>query len=319
MSNVIKPIFKASTCKFGNGYVQYIDEFPIKKQILEYLYTCLKYTDWAINDSLETVNESYSVSPFFKGFNYIMMATLVNKLPAVLLIEKDELKESLNDVSFNTVKILKAKTNLPLENFLGTIIDGQTIREATSPKLHFVVNNIMYLNGSCVNGTLKEKFELIDKWISSFTVSSYDPFDFRLPPLYTKNDYSKLVKALTHLEFPINGLLFHSTDGKQRFYFVEQQRGSDISKVITQVHTEPVSTNELIDTYYKQMLLTKTGQPDVYNVIDPSNNKPCGFALVQTMTDSHKLADLFQSTQKCMFKCVFSEKFGKWKPISQVN
>lgn len=324
MSNIIKPIFKASACKFGNGYIQYIDEFPIKKQVLEYLYSCLKYTDFAVDSNIENVNNTFTVSPYFRGFNYILMATLVNKLPAVLLIEKDELKPELNDVSFNMVKIMKAKTNLPLENFLGTIIDGQTIKEHNSNTLHFIVNDMFYLNGQHIQQSLTDKIKTMDSWISSFTVSQYDPFDFRLPPLYTQTDFTKLIKAMGHLEYPIIGLLFRSHDGNQKYYFVEQNRHTKVNTILNNTTEQQISlpnstSNDLVQTYYKLMMVVKTNQPDVYTLIDPTNNTKCGFALVQTLDDSHKLCEVFEHKQKQLFKCVFNDKFGKWKPISIVN
>jgi len=72
------------------------------------------------------------------------------------------------------------------------------------------------------------------------------------------------------------------------------------------------------------LYLTKTLEPDIYNIYETenTNDKLLGIALVQTMNDSKLLRTAFRDKNAMTFIkfiCTYDEKFNKWKAISQIQ
>ena len=68
------------------------------------------------------------------------------------------------------------------------------------------------------------------------------------------------------------------------------------------------------------LYLTKTNEPDIYNVYDKEDIKNMmGIALVQTLRDSKMLRMAFKDKNAMTiigFICKYNDKFQKWQPIA---
>jgi hypothetical protein len=75
---------------------------------------------------------------------------------------------------------------------------------------------------------------------------------------------------------------------------------------------------------YKELWISKTDDPDIYNIYDNHNiltSNKIGIAFVGTLQESIKIRNIFKdksTTITLKFKCVYNEKFKKYKPIEQI-
>jgi hypothetical protein len=75
---------------------------------------------------------------------------------------------------------------------------------------------------------------------------------------------------------------------------------------------------------YKELWISKTDDPDIYNIYDNHNiltSNKIGIAFVGTLQESIKIRNIFKdksTTITLKFKCIYNEKFKKYKPIEQI-
>jgi hypothetical protein len=81
------------------------------------------------------------------------------------------------------------------------------------------------------------------------------------------------------------------------------------------------SDNISCDEGQRLLFLTKTNDPDIYNIYESENikDKSIGIALVQTLKDSKMLREAFRDKNAMTiikFICSYNEKFKKWYAVS---
>jgi hypothetical protein len=94
------------------------------------------------------------------------------------------------------------------------------------------------------------------------------------------------------------------------------------SNDLTTLPIVSVPVQELILNSDERILwITKTDEPDVYNVYDNENTlstEKIGIAFVQGMTISKMLRISFKNKNAATnlkYKCIFNHKFNKWQPV----
>ena len=97
---------------------------------------------------------------------------------------------------------------------------------------------------------------------------------------------------------------------------------SIISSSSTIISTSNITT--LLNTSYSEMWISKTDEPDIYNIYDNHNiltSNKLGIAFIASLQDSIKMRNIFKdksTTITIKFKCNYNEKFKKYQPIEQI-
>lgn len=90
----------------------------------------------------------------------------------------------------------------------------------------------------------------------------------------------------------------------------------------TIISTSNITT--LLNTSYSEMWISKTDEPDIYNIYDNHNiltSNKLGIAFIASLQDSIKMRNIFKdksTTITIKFKCNYNEKFKKYQPIEQI-
>jgi hypothetical protein len=85
-----------------------------------------------------------------------------------------------------------------------------------------------------------------------------------------------------------------------------------------------VSVKQMVDKKYTDLWVSKTDDPDIYNIYDNHNiltSNKLGIAFIASLQDSIKMRNIFKdksTTITLKFKCNYNEKFKKFQPIEQI-
>jgi hypothetical protein len=85
-----------------------------------------------------------------------------------------------------------------------------------------------------------------------------------------------------------------------------------------------VPVNPILDKKYTDLWVSKTDDPDIYNMYDNHNiltSNKLGIAFIASLQDSIKMRNIFKdksTTITIKFKCNYNEKFKKFQPIEQI-
>jgi len=154
------------------------------------------------------------------------------------------------------------------------------------------------------------------------------PYDLKYKPKLYNFDESNIISVI------------RNTKDKTEFQSIVVQACdeniSNITQSINKVVYEPVELKadniEKIDRCKIQLYenekilyLVKTNEPDIYNIYetcDILNIHSIGIALVQTLSISKILRNAFKDknvTTHIKFKCIYDNKFEKWKPLEIIQ
>ena len=85
-----------------------------------------------------------------------------------------------------------------------------------------------------------------------------------------------------------------------------------------------VTVKPILDIKYTDLWVSKTDDPDIYNMFDNHNiltSNKLGIAFIASLQDSIKMRNIFKdksTTITIKFKCNYNEKFKKFQPIEQI-
>jgi len=85
-----------------------------------------------------------------------------------------------------------------------------------------------------------------------------------------------------------------------------------------------VPVKAILDIKYTDLWVSKTDDPDIYNMYDNHNiltSNKLGIAFIASLQDSIKMRNIFKdksTTITIKFKCNYNEKFKKFQPIEQI-
>jgi hypothetical protein len=233
--------------------------------------------------------------------------------------------------TYHQPRIIIGRGLFDIELFKGTLIDGEMVR-TESNKWIFLTNDLIAYQGTyLINKQLPDRINIL-----------YDLFENKYTPddvmdvcnYFIKSFYNLCCDSILKLpEFPytIRGIYFVAYNLKYKPKLLNYNE--DIIKnvvITTKEITEFKLKNITIDqnVVEKQViqqqslnskqfvfLLSKTDNPDVYNVYD--NDEYKGIACIQSIHMSHFIRNFFKNksiTISIQFNCIFNKLFNKWEP-----
>jgi len=238
-----------------------------------------------------------------------------------------------------------------------TLLDGEMIK-TTENKWVFIINDIIAYEGNKMdNIILPERLKIIYTILETkYTPDEIcDVCSYKVKNYYylSKKSLNELLTISKDLNYTCRGIYFSSYYIKHKpklFNFNEdiivavQKKVKDItefkeleltkkdvtSKSSLNTSQTIISTSNIIpmepkkNEDYKELWISKTDDPDIYNIYDNHNiltSNKIGIAFVGTLQESIKIRNIFKdksTTITLKFKCVYNEKFKKYKPIEQI-
>ena len=245
--------------------------------------------------------------------------------------------------------------------FKNTLLDGEMIK-TTENKWIFIINDIIAYEGNKMdNVILPERLKIVYNILETKYTSDEicDVCSYKVKNYYylSKKSLNELLTISKNLNYTCRGIYFSSYYIKHKpklFNFNEdiivavQKKVKDITEfkelnkkeesehssllpttpvisqqsIISTSNIVPLESKNNVD--YKELWISKTDDPDIYNIYDNHNiltSNKIGIAFVGTLQESIKIRNIFKdksTTITLKFKCVYNEKFKKYKPIEQI-
>jgi len=224
--------------------------------------------------------------------------------------------------------------------FKNTLLDGEMVK-CKDDTWTFLINDIVCYEGIHLKSkTLPERLNIIYNMLATqYTPDkTIDVCNYKVKTYYKL--YKESIEAIQELAKTLNytcrGIYIWPFDlkYKPKLYNFDDTNINEVvrkTKDVTEFKTieDVKKTEEVviekkcdinIGENDKVLYLTKTNEPDIYNVYDSENIKNMlGIALVQTLRDSKMLRTAFKDKNAMTiiaFVCTYNDKFKKWHPIA---
>ena len=319
--------------QLGNNEAMFVNN-DIKQNIINYLFDKLDLTKYRYI-MLNTIqklkflkeNEHY-VSPNFKGYNYLLIMITLNNKKYCVFIDRRKLNYNKSQIDIRTLPVLQIFLKTSDDIFKGTIIDGKMIQ--SDNKYFFLIQDCFYLMGEKITDPIDIKLnrmnEIINLYLNKMCCKNCE---FKVNKLYTYDELPELINnIMTNIKLNTNGIVFYpKLSGINVIHVEKKQEKVSISNMETVKQSSYHIIYDFVDflnnrTYsyeqnskMKQLFLTKTDIPDVYNVYEKQNTDKIGIALVPNLKTSHMLSKTVKNTS-VKFNCVYNNKFKKWLPLT---
>jgi hypothetical protein len=282
------------------------------------------------------------------GNPYYIFFTLYNDVPIIYFIDKKV------HPGYQKPRILLARGLFDISLYKNTLLDGEMVK-CNDNKWTFLINDIICNEGVFLQKeSLPERLNIIYNLLETkhtpnniIDVCNYKVKTYFYP--YQDSIY-ELIKISKLLNYTCRGIYLWSYDIKHKpklYNFDEDIIINVVRKVKDETEFKTFTDNNSIDLISKTIIsdapvsstthdtadnmtlnsderilwITKTDEPDVYNVYDNENTlstEKIGIAFVQGMTISRMLRLSFKNKNAATnlkYKCIFNNKFNKWQPI----
>lgn len=283
------------------------------------------------------------------GNKYYIYFSTYNDVPIIYFIDMKI------HTGYEKPRIILGRGLFDKSLFKNTLLDGEMIK-TTDNKWVFIINDIIAYEGNKLdNVILPERLKIIyDILEKKYTPDNIcDVCSYKVKSYYhlSKKSLNELLTISKELNYTCRGIYFSSYYIKHKpklFNFNEdiiiavhkkikdttefkelvQKKDVVINQPIT-IPTNILSTSNIIPEpaiklNYKELWISKTDDPDIYNVYDNHNiltSNKIGVAFIGTLQESIKIRNIFKdksTTITIKFKCTYNEKFKKYKPIEQI-
>lgn len=278
------------------------------------------------------------------GNPYYIFFTLYNDVPIIYFIDKKV------HPGYQKPRILLARGLFDISLYKNTLLDGEMVKRKDN-KWTFLINDIICNEGVYLQKeTLPERLNIIYNLLETKHTPNniIDVCDFKVKTYFYpyQDSINELIKISKLLDYTCRGIYLWSYDIKHKpklYNFDEDiiinvvrkvkdesdfQVFSDNTEKIESVVEKEVILEEIKELIIKDdekiLWITKTDEPDVYNLYDNENtlsSTKIGIALVSGMNVSKMLRIGFKNKNaaanlKC--KCIYNTKFNKWSPIEML-
>jgi len=338
------------TTKFGTSDAIIINDFGLKKQIIDFLFSSIDLSNFRYNmlNNLQRLqflkeNEHY-VTPNFMGYNYLLLFLTIDNTKYCVAVDKKNLSYHKNQVNIKKVNMYKLLIGASNSIFRGTIFDCKLINNSSSDannkmtyRYFMLIKDCFYLMGNkIIDLEMMQKISHIDNVIKTqFTGGSKcKNFIFKINKLNTYSELKELIeKVLPTCSIKCQGLVFYPKySGINVVYLDKKQDKVDISsknttdnKVIESKSYDMIInlTNFLKNRDYsyetsgkaKKLWLKSTDIPDVYNIFEDINDQKLGIAHIPNLKISHLCEKEFKNVTERRFLCRYNKNFKKWMPV----
>jgi hypothetical protein len=326
--------------QFGSNEAIIVDTI-IKYKIIEYLYSQInvsKHRFVILNNinKLKFLQENeHSVSPNFRGYNYFLIMITIDNKKYCVAIDRKKLSYNINQIDMVNLNIIQINMRVPETFFQGTIFDGKLIQNNNN--YVFLIQDCFYLMGNnLLDMEMKPKINYLDNIFKTYfnTNMNYcNNFSFRLNKLYEYSELSELIfNVLPTLKIPNNGITFFpKLSGINVIHIEKKMEKPVINNTIEKIDNKSYHiiynfTDFLKNRSYsyennektKQLYLTRTLIPDVYDLSEKENTTKIGIAHIPNLKISQYCNDIIKD-KPLKFNCIMCNRFKKWIPIDVVN
>lgn len=268
------------------------------------------------------------------GNRYYLYFTLYNDIEIMYYIDKKI------HPGYQRPRIIFGRGLFDKNLFKNTLLDGEMVK-CKDDTWTFLINDIVCYEGIHLkNKTLPERLNIIYNMLATqYTPDkTIDVCNYKVKTYY--NLYKESIEAIQELAKTLNytcrGIYIWPFDlkYKPKLYNFDDTNIIEVvrkTKDVTEFKTieDVTKTDEVIiekkchiniGVNDKVLYLTKTNEPDIYNVYDGEDIKNMlGIALVQTLRDSKMLRTAFKDKNAMTviaFVCTYNDKFKKWHPLA---
>lgn len=325
---------------FSNRIAFNIKSSEHKDLILHDLYT--KYNIKILqrhHHNLDSNNVNFILSNHMmnlrsNGNRYYLYFTLYNDIETMYYIDKKI------HPGYQRPRIIFGRGLFDKKLFKNTLLDGEMVK-CKDDTWTFLINDIICYEGIYLsNKTLPERLDIIYNLLNKqYTPDkTIDVCNYKIKTYFNmfKESIEEIEKISKELNYTCRGIYIwpYNLKYKPKLYNFDDsniievvRKTKDITefKTINTTETESKqeisnSTNTVIGENDKVLYLTKTNEPDIYNVYEKEDIKNMmGIALVQTLKDSKMLRMAFKDKNAMTvigFICKYNDKFQKWQPIA---
>tara|TARA_B100000795_G_scaffold2296_1_gene1606 strand:- start:16448 stop:17281 length:834 start_codon:yes stop_codon:yes gene_type:complete len=268
------------------------------------------------------------------GNRYYLYFTLYNDVEIMYYIDKKI------HPGYQRPRIIFGRGLFDKNLFKNTLFDGEMVK-CKDDSWTFLINDIICYEGiHLTNKTLPERlniiYNLLDKQYTPD--KTIDVCNYKIKTYFNmyKESIEEIEKISKELNYTCRGIYIwpYSLKYKPKLYNFDDsnivevvRKTKDITEFKTTTNVENIPKivtknviNEIIGENDRILYLTKTNEPDIYNVYDKEDIKNMlGISLVQSLNDSKMLRLAFKDKNAMTviaFICTYNEKFKKWQPIS---
>jgi hypothetical protein len=326
--------------QIGSGDANFID-YDTKSKVVDWLYSKLdlsKHRYVILNNvmKLKSLQEDiHYVSPNFKGYNYLLLMLTLESKHYCVAIDRKKLSYHKSQLDMKTIQIMRIHMNTTDAIFRGTIFDGKLIQ--TNNKYIFLIQDCFYLMGNKIlDMEMKQKMTHIDSIMKTHFISNVKPycsnFEFKLNRLHTYDELEGMIKTMPTISIDTNGIIFYPPKSGITILHIEKK----VEKVEISSNSEMIeqkSYNIIVDfvnfiksrnysyesgSNMKQLWLTRTMIPDVYDISEKEDGDKMGIAMIPNLKTSH-MCELLIQDNPVRFNCVYNNKFKKWIPLNKLD
>lgn len=268
------------------------------------------------------------------GNRYYLYFTLYNDIEIMYYIDKKI------HPGYQRPRIIFGRGLFDKKLFKNTLLDGEMVK-CKDDSWTFLINDIVCYEGIHLkNKTLPERLNIIYNMLATqYTPDkTIDVCNYKVKTYYNlyKESINAIQELTKNLNYTCRGIYIWPYDlkYKPKLYNFDDTNIIEVvrrTKDITEFKTiENITKTEevVIEKKYdinigeddKVLYLTKTNEPDIYNVYDNEGiNNMLGIALVQTLRDSKMLRTAFKDKNAMTiiaFICTYNNKFKKWHPLA---
>jgi len=306
-------------------------EYKLKNELLDYIYQNidlyqLRYSILRTTEHAQQLkHQQFHVTPHYHGYNYLLIfKKLSNNITCIYLVYRIDLKFRREDNNTNQIRIYKLSNLNYLDNsdnldsFDNTIIDGKLVFKKEE-KL-FLISDIYYQKSiKILNIKIVDKLEQFKNEINYLSKLLSNYFEIKLIRLYIYSDMNELVyNKIKSSDFKINGLVFIPQRSNRIFLYTNDEEFDNIKispNLDNQTNIPNIKFPTNIDLEERTLLLQKTLIVDVYEVFTLDKTFRFGICHVPNIELSHKLRNYFETNNQLISKCVYDNKFSKWRSL----
>lgn len=273
------------------------DNLSIKEQLISFLYKTIN-NGKIVSHNIETIidldtikTNQYRIYPKFIGPELLWTFKQIDGMSLLLIINKNDLKDEMDKIDYNTIRIYTLKLQIQSDYYNNTIFDGNLVM--INDNLTFIINNV-YL----VKGTKPMNFDKINNLVNNFNDVPHKLIDFKINKSHQLSELIELIEKIKTNKL-LEGLYFI---GKINYHFI-------------------INKNEEI-TIEGVFLIKKNNVnlPDVYDLYLNNDGKLIQLDKIAYIKDKHTSLLIQSALEKdeseCVVRCRYNTKFKKWQILN---
>ena len=297
----------------------------LKNELLDYIYTNidifqLRYSILrTVEHAQQLKHQTFHITSHFHGYNYLLIfKKLSDNIVGIYLVYRIDLKFKRDENKPYNIKIYKLNQNQDINHMDNTIIDGKLVFKKEQ-KLFLISDIYYYSNEKLLNMKIIDKFEKYNNQINQLNQLLIDYFESKIIRIYKYSDMNDLVyNRIKNSDYKINGLVFIPQRSNRTFIYINDEEFENIKtspNLDVQTDISNIKLPSNINLEERTLLLQKTLNIDVYEVFTLDKTFRFGICHVPNIELSHKLRQYFETNNQLITKCIYDNKFSKWKPL----